>query len=68
VFRRTAAEKYSASIQCGNIMTEPTLYKRLGSYDTISAIADDFLARLIAHPQMQRFFLGAAKRMKLWPW
>jgi len=42
-------------------MTEPTLYKRLGSYDTIAAITDDFLARLIAHPQMQRFFLGASE-------
>src|SRR5215470_18015413 len=42
-------------------MTEPTLYKRLGSYDTIAAITDDFLARLIAHPQMQRFFFGASE-------
>jgi len=42
-------------------MTESTLYKRLGSYDTIAAITDDFLARLIAHPQMQRFFLGASE-------
>jgi hemoglobin len=42
-------------------MTEPTLYKRLGSYDAIAAITDDFLARLIAHPQMQRFFLGASE-------
>jgi hemoglobin len=42
-------------------MTETSLYKRLGSYDTIAAITDDFLARLIAHAQMQRFFLGASE-------
>jgi hemoglobin len=42
-------------------MKEPTLYKRLGSYDTIAALTDDFLARLIAHEQMQRFFFGASE-------
>ena len=42
-------------------MTEPTLYKRLGSYDMIAAITDDFLDRLIADEQMHRFFFGASE-------
>jgi hemoglobin len=42
-------------------MAEATLYKRLGGYDVIAAITDDFLARLIAHQQMQRFFFGASE-------
>jgi len=46
-------------------MTEISLYKRLGSYDTIAAITDDFLARLIAHKQMQRFFLGASESTRV---
>jgi hemoglobin len=36
----------------------PTLYKRLGGYDAIAAVSDDFLARLAANPQFTRFFGG----------
>ena len=36
----------------------PTLYKRLGGYDAIAAVSDDFLARLAADPQFARFFGG----------
>ena len=46
-------------------MTQLTLYKRLGSYDTIAAITDDFLASLIAHEQMHRFFLGASESTRI---
>ena len=33
-----------------------TLYTRLGGYDAISAVADDLLPRLIADPQLGRFW------------
>ena len=36
----------------------PTLYKRLGGYDAIAAVTDDFLARLSADPQFTKFFAG----------
>jgi hemoglobin len=36
----------------------PTLYKRLGGYDAIAAVTDDFLARLAAEPQFSKFFAG----------
>jgi hemoglobin len=37
---------------------QPTLYKRLGGYDAIAAVTDDFIGRLGADPQLSRFFKG----------
>ena len=36
----------------------PTLYKRLGGYDAIVAVSDDFLGRLSVNPQFTKFFAG----------
>lgn len=36
----------------------PTLYKRLGGYDALAAVTDDFLTRLAANPQFAKFFVG----------
>lgn len=36
------------------------LYKRLGGYDAIAAVVDDFLGRLIADRQLVRFFAGTS--------
>ena len=36
----------------------PTLYKRLGGYDAMVAVTDDFLGRLSVDPQFARFFSG----------
>ena len=38
----------------------PSLYKRLGGYDAVAAVSDDFLGRLAADPQLARFFGGHA--------
>jgi hemoglobin len=35
-----------------------TLYKRLGGYDAIAAVTDDFLGRLAPDPKLGRFFVG----------
>ncbi len=35
-----------------------SLYKRLGGYDAIAAVTDDFLGRLIGDPSMSKFFTG----------
>ena len=37
-----------------------TLYTRLGGYDAVAAVSDDFLGRLAADPQFARFFGGHA--------
>ncbi|HUH91675.1 MAG TPA: group 1 truncated hemoglobin [Casimicrobiaceae bacterium] len=36
----------------------PSLYKRLGGYDALAAVTDDFLGRLSTHPAFTRFFAG----------
>lgn len=37
---------------------QPSLYKRLGGYDAIAAVSDDFLGRLVADKQLGRFLAG----------
>lgn len=37
-----------------------TLYARLGGYDAIAAVADDLLPRLMADPQLGRFWAHRA--------
>ena len=37
-------------------MSEQTLYQRLGSYDAISAVADDLLPRFQQDPQLGPFW------------
>ena len=36
----------------------PTLYKRLGGYDAIAAVTDDFIGRLVGDAQYKPFFTG----------
>jgi hemoglobin len=36
----------------------PTLYKRLGGYDALAAVTDDFLGRLATDQQFSKFFVG----------
>lgn len=38
--------------------TAPTLYKRLGGYDAIAAVTDDFIARFAADKQLSHFLAG----------
>ncbi|MES1240658.1 MAG: group 1 truncated hemoglobin [Acidobacteriota bacterium] len=37
---------------------EASLYKRVGGYDAIAAVVDDFLGRLASDPQLGKFFVG----------
>jgi hemoglobin len=37
---------------------QQTLYKRLGGFDVLAAVTDDFIARMVADPQLKRFFTG----------
>jgi hemoglobin len=38
----------------------PSLYKRLGGYDAIAGVVDDFIPRLAGDPQTGRFFKGVS--------
>jgi hemoglobin len=42
----------------GQGKAEKTLYQRLGGYDKIAAVADDFIGRLAADPRFAKFFAG----------
>lgn len=35
-----------------------SLYKRLGGYDALAAVTDDFIGRLAHDPQLSKFFVG----------
>ena len=38
----------------------PSLYRRVGGYDALAAVTDDFLGRLAGDKQMSRFFAGVS--------
>jgi hemoglobin len=52
-----AALAASAPAQDG-MMKQKSLYDRLGGYNAVAAVVDDFIGRLIADKQFERFFAG----------
>jgi hemoglobin len=50
----------SASAQSGQ-----SLYKRLGGYDAIAAVIDDFVPRLASDPKLAQFFSGASDNSRM---
>ena len=40
--------------------TQAGLYKRLGGYDALAAVTDDFVGRLVGDKQLTRFFNGVS--------
>jgi hemoglobin len=42
----------------------PTLYKRLGGYDAIAAVSDDFIGRLASDKSLNRFLVGLSDASK----
>ena len=40
---------------------EQSLYKRLGGYDAIAAVTDDFIGRMAGDKALSRFFVGHSK-------
>ncbi|HEY0382588.1 MAG TPA: group 1 truncated hemoglobin [Candidatus Elarobacter sp.] len=42
----------------------PTLYQRLGGYDALAAVTDDFIGRLVTDPKLKRFFGGVSDNSK----
>jgi hemoglobin len=58
-----AALAQSAAAQDG-MMKQKSLYDRLGGYDAVAAVVDDFVGRLIADKQFERFFAGHSNDSK----
>jgi hemoglobin len=42
-----------------------TLYKRLGGYDALAAVVDEFIGRMVADPTLGRFFAPFSQDSKL---
>jgi hemoglobin len=53
-------EHYSAPLPSLAERAGQPLYKRVGGYDAIAAVVDDFLGRLLSDRQLQRFFAGTS--------
>lgn len=43
----------------------PSLYKRLGGYDALAAVTDEFITRLATDKTLGRFFVGASDNSKM---
>ena len=55
-----------ALIVCGvNSYAQESLYKRLGGYDAIAAVTDDFIGRLVGHKDLARYFVGMSDDSKV---
>ena len=50
----------AASARAQAAASQPSLYKRLGGYDAIAAVTDDFIGRLATDKSLGRFFVGAS--------
>lgn len=52
------------SIQPAAAQSKDSLYKRLGGYDALAAVTDDFIKGLATDPKISRFFIGASDNSK----
>ena len=48
----------ATSLLAADAPKSPSLYTRLGGYNAIAAVTDDFIGRLAADKQVSRFFVG----------
>ena len=55
----------SASVFSQSIQKQPTLYQRLGGYDAIAAVSDDFVGRLATGKLLSRFVVGLSNDSKM---
>ncbi len=53
-----AATQVSAQNAAQPAPPEKSLYDRLGGYNAIAAVVDDFIGRLVSDPAIGRFFVG----------
>jgi hemoglobin len=54
----SVAPVYAQPQQASSAMQQASLYKRLGGYDALAAVTDDFVGRLATDPKLSRFFAG----------
>ena len=59
------APAYAAAPQTASMPTEKSLYQRLGGYDALAAVTDEFITRLATDAQLGRFFTGLSNDSKV---
>ena len=64
ISRMILAITIAAPLIASSAAAQDSLYKRLGGYDAIAAVTDDFLAQLITNETFARFFFGASNDTK----
>jgi hemoglobin len=52
-------------VQTVSAQTNSSLYKRLGGYDALAAVTDDFIMALATDKTLGRFFVGASENSKM---
>ncbi len=58
------AASVGAHAQGSTSSPDKTLYQRLGGYDALAAVSDDFIGRLAASKQLGRFVVGLSDDSK----
>jgi hemoglobin len=56
---------YAADPQAAPMPSQKSLYQRLGGYDALAAVTDDFITHLATDPQLGRFFTGLSADSKV---
>jgi len=62
VFARTFL--FAVLLIASKSYSQQSLYKRLGGYDAIAAVTDDFIVRLATNKDLSRFFTGLSDDSK----
>jgi hemoglobin len=52
-------------VQTASAQNNNSLYKRLGGYDALAAVTDDFITALATDKTLGRFFVGASDNSKM---
>jgi len=59
------APAYAGTSQSSMETQQKSLYQRLGGYDALAAVTDDFITHLATDPEMGRFFTGLSTDSKI---
>ena len=54
----------ASAIVAASPSQEKSLYQRVGGYDALAAVVDDFIVRLVSDKQFEKFFIGQSNDSK----
>jgi hypothetical protein len=58
-----AVAPFYAALPQASAQQQASLHHRLGGYDALAAVIDDFVGRLATDPQRKHFFVGHNKKV-----